>query len=311
MWKPLPSAIESGNTTSVGDLILQHACRHGTAETVQFLLELHANPNSQDLNGETPLIAACHNQKDGQQCAQLLVSATADPNLTPNDTEGSPLFQAARQNNVGVIKVLVDNGATLAFKGDKGWGVLYNGDFSVDDETFHLLMRPHINDRGYNGETHLMSLSRFFKTDLDEVKLLLSLSADPCLQDDLGWTAIMHAVSGRYPCAGTVSVLANSALDVQNNKGDTVLMMALRLGVCSYDIVRLLLNSGAHVGLRNSKGQTALKIAILASDYWSVDILLTLAGPYINHREEFCGTELGIIKNRSRTLAILANLGVL
>ncbi len=57
---------------------------------------------------------------------------------------------------------------------------------------------------------------------------------------------------------------AESIIDKQNNKGDTALMVAIRLG--HVDTARALLELGADVNVKNAANETALGLAIHVKD---------------------------------------------
>jgi hypothetical protein len=98
-----------------------------------------------------------------------------------------------------------------------------------------------------------------------------------------------------------VSLLLDSALDVQTNDGETALMVAMQVlkrGI-RVSIVDLLLNAGADVSLRDRQGRTALMHAALNLCDFPPHTMRGLAGSSINTRDQHGTCALGLFLDRT------------
>jgi hypothetical protein len=101
----------------------------------------------------------------------------------------------------------------------------------------------------------------------DIVKLLLDRKADPGVQDDRGWTAMLKAVyQGNTAC---VRLLAAGRPREDVNRG---LLLAALMG--RKDTAQALLDCGAEVDTRAADGRTALMLAATKGDNELVALLL-------------------------------------
>ncbi len=80
------------------------------ASVVQLLLEMHADANAIDANGDYPLDLAA--QKGDAQVVQLLLSHDADFNLRKK-TGSTPIHTAALNGHTEVVRRLLDKGADI------------------------------------------------------------------------------------------------------------------------------------------------------------------------------------------------------
>ena len=86
-------------------------------EMSHYALEMGANPNLQDKDGDPPLTTAA--QKGSEKLARILLEKGADPNLQ-NKNGGSPLIYAAGTGFTPVVRVLLEKGANPRLKDKKG-----------------------------------------------------------------------------------------------------------------------------------------------------------------------------------------------
>ncbi|XP_021758137.1 potassium channel AKT1-like isoform X2 [Chenopodium quinoa] len=112
-------------------LSLSFAAARGDEPLLQHLLRRGSDPNEPDTNGRTALHTAAAN--GSENCALVLLAYGADPNL--KDREGNvPLWDAIVGRQEALIKLLVDQGATLA-SGDTAQYAYY----AVEQDNFELL----------------------------------------------------------------------------------------------------------------------------------------------------------------------------
>jgi len=87
---------------------------------VKQLLSLGAKPDIKDTDGWSALLQCCRNGWPGhKEIAEILIKAGADVNQIWNNSFG-PLFLAARNNNMHMVKMLLENGADINLRADGG-----------------------------------------------------------------------------------------------------------------------------------------------------------------------------------------------
>ena len=276
----LDAGADPNASTGEGETVLMTAARTGRPEPVALLLERGANVRASERSyGETALMwAAGHNHAD---VVRLLIKAGADPDtrstvlefpkvkvdLATMVTTALPrggmtaLMYAARQGALASIDALADGGATLD---------------AVDPDGMSALVITIVN-------AHFELAAR-----------LVQRGANPDVADSVGMAAVYAAVdmahpdplinrppakpSGRLTAGELVAVLlerrANPNLTLrapllmrQHNTGDaslgdgaTPLMRAAKAG--DVDLVRVLLDHGAHPSLALKNETTTMMVAL-------------------------------------------------
>ncbi|KAL7557278.1 hypothetical protein ACA910_016242 [Epithemia clementina (nom. ined.)] len=97
-------------TTDEGESALFTACRGGAFPVVRCLLEHHANVNTVTRDGTTPLMAAIHSL-DEKTIIELLEHGADANHGAPGGV--TPLFMATSKGLLGVVRALVEFGASL------------------------------------------------------------------------------------------------------------------------------------------------------------------------------------------------------
>ncbi|KAK2870572.1 hypothetical protein FQN49_003085 [Arthroderma sp. PD_2] len=103
--------------------VLALATKANFVDIVHLLVEAGVNINYQDEQGETALHSAARFGHD--QCATALLKGSdeqkANLELTENTYSWTPLFIAAVDGNLNIVKLLVDAGANLEAADSSGW----------------------------------------------------------------------------------------------------------------------------------------------------------------------------------------------
>lgn len=110
--------------------ILFHACKCGTLEVVQFLLNRGDNVNKQ-IDSTTPLMLACQNHTEHAiEIIELLLENGAVLNIS--DAHGrTPLMFAIGNGLTEAVKLFIKN-ASLEATDNNGWTVsLINSDLNI------------------------------------------------------------------------------------------------------------------------------------------------------------------------------------
>lgn len=104
-----------------GWTILFHACKYGTLEIVNFLLNRGENINKQ-IDSTTPLMLACQNQtEDVIEIIKLLLRNGAVLNISDNRGK-TPLMFAIGNGLTEAVKIFIKN-ASLEATDNDGWTV--------------------------------------------------------------------------------------------------------------------------------------------------------------------------------------------
>ena len=193
----------------------------------EFKRLLHSSSvdvNAKDANGNTPLIHATIDRSI--EMVGALLKAGADQNLQNNEGM-TPLMVATKDRNLELSAVLIKNGDAN--------GALQD---NIGETALMKILRPP-NDRDPHNEIIIV-----------EGPLI------PALMTTM-FAVNKRINSGLKPKR---SVLKLQGLDIQNLKGETALMYAVRLG--HVEPVRGLLAAGASIDIQDNNGNTALKIAV-------------------------------------------------
>ena len=227
-------------------------------EAVRVLLDHGANVNAEDEWGRSPLqIVLKHSSinDDSLSLVQLLAKHDADVNKQDGNRI-TPLHVAAYRQHLELVRVLLDNGASVDAKNIWGSTPLYELLYyhNTSDNVVRIVQL--LVERGANVNTpnkglwtplHLASQRQC----LELVRVLFDLGASVNVEADSGWTPLHFALAGPNISKNGISV-------VQDGVG----------------VVRLLLERGANVNAPNKYHVTPLHIASMNQNLELVRMLL-------------------------------------
>jgi ankyrin repeat protein len=247
-------------------------------EQIKVLLKAGANPDAKTSEGHTPLMAAAAVRK--LEMVRVLLEVGADVNAR-SENGVTALLQVLRRESVPatfhpspsseVIRVLIAYGADVNVSCQ---GQACGGNLSV-------------------GETALLLAVRF--RDAESVGLLLEAGADTEVRDARGRTALLWAgiredgCSREYASPEIIRLVVEAGADVNvqavyrgneamfvcedsRHISDTPLLQAVRRG--DVETVRLLVQHGADLSLKNADGWTALDFAVQTQQEEIIEVLL-------------------------------------
>ncbi|HSI84501.1 MAG TPA: ankyrin repeat domain-containing protein [Candidatus Methylacidiphilales bacterium] len=267
---------------------LTAAAGGGHLEVLKFLLENKANPDLADIQGSTPLLHACWNDKT--ECALALMEAGANVSqgskdkrtplmyaahkgndkivaaliarkvrLDDNCDSGPAVTWAASASNLSTLKLLVEAGAKLTLMPAKArpdiYSIMARAAEKKDVAMINYLVeqKVDINTPSADGGTALFAATKY--ADARTIDRLVELGININAQNNEGDTALMSAKDE----TNAVLLKHRPNLEIKNKKGRTALMVAA--GDMRTDSVRALVDAGADINAADLQGETALTIA--------------------------------------------------
>ena len=216
------------------------------------------------------------NSKDLATLKNLL-----DAGLNPNEMPSSHstlLMNVAQTKPVECVQLLLDRGADLHWRNQKGVTALWPAVANGRVKTVRLLLElgADFKTPDCEGDTVLMLACRNGE-DEDErfttiVHLLLDLGAEVNTCDNEGWTALTWASAVGHITIARLLVERGAGLNpIATYYGTTPLIRAVQIK--SRELVKLLVEHGADVTLRDREGKTAQDWA-LKRNFCEVEDLL-------------------------------------
>ncbi|XP_021108173.1 ankyrin repeat domain-containing protein 17 isoform X7 [Heterocephalus glaber] len=293
---PIYPAIDiDAQTESNHDTALTLACAGGHEELVQTLLERGASIEHRDKKGFTPLILAATAGHVG--VVEILLDSGADIEAQSERTKDTPLSLACSGGRQEVVELLLARGANkehrnvsdytpLSLAASGGYvniiKILLNAGAEINSRTGSKLGISPLMLAAMNGHTAAVKLLLDMGSDINAqietnrntaltlacfqgrtevVSLLLDRKANVEHRAKTGLTPLMEAASGGYAEVGRV--LLDKGADVNAppvpSSRDTALTIAADKG--HYKFCELLIGRGAHIDVRNKKGNTPLWLA--------------------------------------------------
>ena len=234
-------------TNSDGQTMVHYFVEKQNETAITKCIEKSVPLSIEDNNGKSPLALALADSKNEKKVniAAALIMAKCEPlrgsfsyfedavrtrNVSLRfDDNQTPLHLAAVQGHSGIVKYLIDNGASI----------------SAQDNT---------------GATPLHEAVRYGQTDI--VKILLNNGAKVNARDSLGKTPLLLIVPKRQQIAIYSILLARHAdANAKDLYGDTPLHIAT-MGESDVHILEKLVAAGADINERNKVGVTPLSLAV-------------------------------------------------
>jgi ankyrin repeat protein len=242
-----------------GSTPLLLASEYGHTEVVQLLLEHNAEVHVRDGEGETPLHCAA---LGGQlEVTRILLALNVDVN-SRNHHGTTPLLHASENGHADVVQFLLDHNADVTVRDNDGDTPLHCAMAGGQLEVARILLELNVdvNSRNYHGSTPLLYASENGPPDV--VRFLLDHNADVNVRDKDGDTPLhCAALAGQLEIAWILLGL-NVEVNSRNDEGSTTLHRASEGDPeGNPDVVRLLLDHGADVQVRNLRGKTASEVA--------------------------------------------------
>lgn len=270
------------------------AALHKHMDVMRKLFQYFANPSLQAWNGGTAL-HLISGYGDVQMAAELLnsganIEARREQSLTPlHDAAGSgseamvffllergadkearthsgqtPLQLAAQEGKTGALRVLLQAGASIEVLDSSGSNVLHVAADRNHVETMEVLLANPLTASILNSTNTKMLTPLYVATSTrstDCARLLLEHGADPEIEDNMGWTPFLSALTHENIGIAHMLVEGHKAdpkhVSAQGNTGMDV------LAFCGRDEhIHMLISWGIDPLSRNKFGKTALHWAV-------------------------------------------------
>ena len=199
--------------------------------------------------------------------------AKADSNFNLGNETGHSLLSIA-SGHADVVRVLIEAGVNINFRGNYGFAPLMVAAFNGYTETVKEMLKAtdvNVDLQDEKGETSLMFAAR--NGHLEIVVKLIEAGANVNLQSTYGETALMFAAhSGhRKIVAELIKGGTKAYVNLNNKAGETPLILAAMVGHTK--VVQELIKVGADVNLKNDDGHSPF---VLANHYGHTEVLQEL-----------------------------------
>ena len=234
-----------------------------------FLDKTEVGDDERELEDSTPLHAAAW--ANARETAEVLLQNGADINAKA-DKGATPLHDAASANARETAEVLLQNGADINAKGDNGWTLLHAAASVNARETAEVLLQngADINAKGDNGWTLLHAAASVNARETAEV--LLQNGAEVNAKNDNGVTPLHFAASANARETAEVLLKSGASLNAKANNGTTPLHFAASAN--ARETAEVLFQNGANLNAKADKGATPLHDAASANAWQTAEVLL-------------------------------------
>lgn len=236
----------AGSTPLIG------ATKYNNPEAVRLLLENNANPNHQNQSGISALMLA--SEQGFYECVKNLCEGNANVELAPsgktalsmNLSGQTPLFCAAKEGHLDIVKYLLERGANPNATNHYGVSVLWipcqRGLTNIVELLLQKGANPEISPSGVEAEERSIS----------------------------GWTPLYAAIKSRQYAVVKILLTANANPNAVTSLGSTPFLLASEIG--DLDVIKCFVEHGANLDYSpsgkeadelNITGQTALFMATL------------------------------------------------
>jgi ankyrin repeat protein len=242
------------------------------------------------------------------QIAELLVSAGADVNIGFSNESQSPLYIAVRQENLAIVKLLIDKGANVN-------GIPYSVPLQAAlnanrQDLFNLLLEagadPNIEADATRRKLFHALMEKDYPLFKDAADSLIAKGADMNIRDQHGNTPLHHTVIQSQWQSGIQKaefLLAHGAdINAKNSSGVTTLHEALSANLkYAPSLARLLIAKGADINLKDNFGCTVLHRLVTGahSETLSLMELVMARGVDVNATDKYGLTPLDYLARDS------------
>lgn len=186
------------------------------------------------------------------------------------DDQANDFAKAAKFDDIGTVKALVSKGVSPNTVDSKGNPMLILAIWDKSNNVITYLISNKSTDvdlSNKSGETPLMIAS--INGNMPVVKSLVEQRQAQI--NHIGWTPLHYAASRGQMEVAEYLILKGATIDSLSQSNTTPLMMAVISG--NESLIKLLLDKGANLKLRNDQGFSAIDIAIIYEKPWIAEAL--------------------------------------
>ena len=300
--------VNATNKNNVTALMI--VCGKGKKDVINVVLNVGAELNIIDANGDTCLHYAARNYYCTADVLQAIISHGVDVNAT-NKNNVTALMITCEMWNKDALDVLLNAGADPNI-------IDANGDTSLHyaarnyctDEVLQAIISHgvDVNATNKNNVTALMIACEI--GNKDAIDVLLNAGGDPNIVDANADTCLQYAARN-YCTAEVLQAIISHGVDVNatNTNNVTALMIACEIG--NKDAIDVLLNAGGDHNIANADGGTWLHHAVCGDCSKEALQTITCHGVDVNATDKYNITALTLASGKGNIVAInvLLNAG--
>ncbi|XP_028162828.1 E3 ubiquitin-protein ligase MIB1 isoform X1 [Ostrinia furnacalis] len=243
-----------------GHTALQAAAQNGHVEVIRTLVEVGAEADAEDRDGDR----AAHHAAFGDEPAALRALAAAGADLNArNRRRQTPLHIAVNKGHLGVVRTLLQLGVHPSLQDSEGDTPLHDAISKKRDDMLSMLLEHGAdmtltNNNGFNALHHAA-----LRGNPSAMKIMLSKLPRSWIVDDAkddGYTALHLAALNNHAEVAELLVRGGARPDLQNANLQTALHLAVERQ--HTQIVRLLVAHGADLNICDKDGDTPLHEAL-------------------------------------------------
>ena len=236
------------------------ACENGNVDAIKVLLKNRADLDIANADGDT-CIHVVARRDYSKDIIHTLVSHGANVD-TKNIFKETPLMKANKNGNIDVTKELLNAGADHKILDGFGDTWIHRAIDGGHRQELIQTMIDHgagVNAINKHNETAFMKACK--TGNVDAIKLLLSVGANPNIKNDDGQTWIHHTVIGNWSREVLQVVIAHGG-DVNAATKDNITALVLTTRTGNVDTINVLLAAGADPNISDADGYTCLHDAV-------------------------------------------------
>ncbi|CAM0949106.1 unnamed protein product [Alopecurus aequalis] len=229
---------------------------------------------AKDGRGDTALHFAA--RKGCLESCRFLVEESGIDVKSAAKTDETPIFYAAHEGNVKVMRYLLDRGADPAIPDVTGSTPLHNAAEGGHCEAVKLLLSKGVpvDPIDHRGAPLQVAIAQ---AHVEIVKVLLEHGADPNKMVNQFLSPLLMAIIGKSLKCVKLLIEAGADLNARGNSGPTPLTQAVDDGFT--DFVKLLLEAGADPNIPSEHGASPVEIAAVHGRRDLVEVLFSRTKP--------------------------------
>ena len=190
-----------------------------------------------------------------------LINSSDDINVKGRRGDTVLMLASAFNNNPGIIKALIRDGADVNARNDQGWTALMSAlanEANSNSQIIKILIEAGADVKAKNNRGITARDLAKRKQNIEIQKLadtLLFVSENPTAD-------LYNVVKDSRTSITQIKTLINAGADVnaKDKSGNTIFMNAVKYN-SNVEIIKTLLSAGADINAKNNKGQTAKDLA--------------------------------------------------